>query len=69
MPEPLRSCCDVLFGRGGTRRVCAKAWPHAKATTAGIEEAARKARHQRRLTFEDVEQQFAEAGDPLIEAR
>ena len=33
------------------------------------EEAARKARHQRRLTFEDVEQQFADAGDPPVEAR
>lgn len=33
------------------------------------EEAARKARHQRRLSFEDVEQQFADAGDPPLEAR
>lgn len=33
------------------------------------EEAARKARHRRRLTFEDVEQQFADAGDPPVEAR
>ncbi|MEM9203049.1 MAG: cytochrome c oxidase assembly protein [Actinomycetota bacterium] len=33
------------------------------------DEEARKERHRNRLTFEDVEQRFAEAGDPPVEAR
>ncbi len=33
------------------------------------DEAARQNRHRERLTFEDVEQQFADAGDPPVEAR
>ena len=33
------------------------------------DEEARKRRHRERLTFEDVEQEFADAGDPPVEAR